>query len=152
MSELDRHAAEVGKRAADRGVTVGVAESLTGGTVAAALAAAEGASTWFRGGIVAYSSEVKHSLLDVPEGPVVSEPAARAMAVAARRLLGADLVVALTGAGGPAPQDGREPGTVFVAVDGAAGTEVLRLDLDGEPEEICRAAAAAGLDLLAARL
>ncbi|GAA4547702.1 CinA family protein [Pseudonocardia xishanensis] len=152
MNDLDQGAAAVARWAERTGMTVGVAESLTGGMVAAALAAAEGSSQWFRGAIVAYSSEVKHGLLAVPPGPVVSEPAARAMAASTRRLLGADLAVALTGAGGPSSQDGRSPGTVFLAVDGPAGAEAVELDLDGGPEQVCRSAAAAALDLLVARL
>ncbi|MBC3192275.1 CinA family protein [Pseudonocardia sp. C8] len=150
---LDDLAASVARRASARGCTVAVAESLTGGMVAAALARAEGASEWFRGGIVAYASEVKYGLLDVPDGPVVSRPAARAMARRARELLGAGLVVAVTGSGGPDPQDGESPGTVFVAVAGEpGGDDVFRLDLDGTPAEICTSAAAEVLRVLATRL
>ncbi|GAA4693217.1 CinA family protein [Pseudonocardia yuanmonensis] len=155
MSEetLDDIAATIAERASSAGRTVAVAESLTGGMVASALARAEGASEWFRGSVVAYSSEVKHDLLDVPEGPVVSEPAARAMAGRVRELLGADLAVALTGSGGPDPQDGQPPGTVYMAAAGEpGGEEVLRLDLEGEPGEICGAAAKEALLWIAARL
>ncbi|MEU7812683.1 CinA family protein [Pseudonocardia sp. NPDC049154] len=149
----DDIAATIAERASAAGRTVAVAESLTGGMVASALARAEGAAEWFRGSIVAYSSEVKHDLLQVPEGPVVSEPAARTMAGRVRELLGADLAVALTGSGGPDPQDGRPPGTVYMAVDGEpGGEEVLRLDLEGEPADICDAATKAALELIAARL
>jgi nicotinamide-nucleotide amidase len=73
------------------------------------------------------------------------------MAREVRRLLGADVAVAVTGAGGPAAQDGRPPGTVFLAVDDGADCVVVERDLDGEPEEICVAAAEAALDLLAGR-
>jgi nicotinamide-nucleotide amidase len=150
-SELDRLAAEIAGSASAAGSTVAVAESLTGGMISSALAAAEGASEWFRGSLVAYSSEVKHEVLHVPDGPVVSAPAARAMARGVRRLLGADVAVAVTGAGGPAPQDGRPPGTVFLAIDDGASCVVVDRDLDGEPEEICVAAAEAALELLAGR-
>lgn len=68
---------------------IAVAESLTGGIVASTLAAAPRSSKWFRGGVVAYASDVKHDLLKVPPGPVVSAQAARAMAEAVRRLLNA---------------------------------------------------------------
>jgi nicotinamide-nucleotide amidase len=155
MSEqtLDDIAATIAERASAAGRTVAVAESLTGGMVASALARAEGASEWFRGSIVAYSSEVKHDLLRVPEGPVVSEPAARTMAARVRELLRADLAVALTGSGGPDPQDGQPPGTVYMATAGEpGGEEVLRLDLEGEPAEICGAATREALELIAARL
>jgi nicotinamide-nucleotide amidase len=131
-------AGRVGRAAADRGLTVAVAESLTGGMIAQALAAAEGAGQWFRGSLVCYAAEVKRDVLGVPPGPVVSAAAATAMARGVRRLLGADVAVAVTGAGGPQPQDGREPGTVFLAVhDG--DDRVLRLELDGEPEQVCAA-------------
>jgi nicotinamide-nucleotide amidase len=144
----DRIAGEVSEEARRRGVTVAVAESLTGGMVATALAAADAASEWFRGSLVAYSSEVKHELLDVPDGPVVSAEAAEAMAAGVRRLLGADVAVAVTGSGGPAAQDGQEPGTVYVAVDDGSGVRVQRLDLEGEPSEICARSAESTLRLL----
>jgi nicotinamide-nucleotide amidase len=105
-----------------RGLTLAVAESLTGGLVASRLVAVPGASEWFRGGIVSYASEVKHDLLDVPEGPVVSEAAATAMAANVRRLLGADVGLATTGVAGPAEQDGQPPGTVWLGT--AVGDEV----------------------------
>jgi len=95
-------------------VRVAVAESLTGGELSARFASASGAGDWFRGGIVAYASAVKYDLLDVPEGPVVSGPAAAAMAAGACRLLKAQVAVAVTGVGGPdepekrrAEQDGH---------------------------------------------
>jgi nicotinamide-nucleotide amidase len=144
----DRIAGEVSEEARRRGLTVAVAESLTGGMVATALAAADAASEWFRGSLVAYSSEVKHDVLDVPDGPVVSAEAAEAMAAGVRRLLGADVAVAVTGSGGPSAQDGQEPGTVYVAVDDGSGIRVQRLDLDGEPSEICARSAESTLRLL----
>jgi nicotinamide-nucleotide amidase len=149
----DRLAAQVADLARARGRTVAVAESLTGGMVATALAAAEAASEWFRGSLVAYSSEVKHEVLGVPDGPVVSAVAATAMARGARRLLGADVAVAVTGAGGPAAQDGQEPGTVFLAVYDGVDARVQRLDLDGDdPEAVCAAAARSVLEVLVDRL
>jgi nicotinamide-nucleotide amidase len=148
----DRVAREVSELARRRGLTVAVAESLTGGMVATALAAAEEASAWFRGSLVAYSSEVKHEVLDVPDGPVVSASAAEAMARGVRRLLGADVAVAVTGAGGPASQDGQDPGTVYVAVDDGADQRVQELNLDGDPGEISVAAAEETLRALLAAL
>ncbi|WFG45188.1 CinA family protein [Pseudonocardia alni] len=115
-NELDDLAARISDLASSAGRTVAVAESLTGGMVSAALAASSGAGEWYRGGLVAYSSQVKHDVLDVPDGPVVDPDAARVMAERVRKLLGADIAVALTGAGGPDPQDGQDPGTVFLAV------------------------------------
>ena len=131
------------------GLTFAVAESLTGGMVAGALAAAPGASTWFRGGVVAYASDVKQDLLDVPPGPVVSADAAAAMAVGVRRLLKADLAMALTGAGGPEGQDGQPPGTVFIGVSDALRTQVEHRYFDcDDPAEVCAETVAEALRLL----
>jgi nicotinamide-nucleotide amidase len=143
-----QRAQQVAELAMARGGTVAVAESLTGGMIASALAQAEQASEWFRGSLVAYSSEVKHEVLDVPPGPVVSAEAAQAMAARVRELLMADVAVAITGAGGPSAQDGHEPGTVFLAVDVADGSHVVRLDLSGEPETVCALTTLAALDAL----
>jgi nicotinamide-nucleotide amidase len=138
-------AERAGELALSQELTVAVAESLTGGMIATALAAAERSSEWFLGSVVAYSSQVKHDVLDVPDGPVVSATAASAMARGVRRLLNA---VAVTGAGGPGGQDGREPGTVFVAFDGADEHRVLRLGLDDEPKIVCATSAVASLRVL----
>lgn len=148
--------AQIAKLASDRGRTIAVAESLTGGLISQALAAGEGASDWFRGGIVAYASEVKHDLLQVPEGPVVSEQSAMAMADAAARRLGASLAVAATGVGGPDTQDGRPVGTVWFGIhlvphpdtDPDTATWASEHHFDGEPEEICASAREASLELL----
>ncbi len=150
--DRERFAEQVAELAMDRGVTVGVAESLTGGMVASALAAASSASTWFRGSLVAYASEVKYEVLGVPRGPVVSAEAASAMARGARRLLSADVALGVTGAGGPDPQDGRDPGTVFLAVDGPGEHRVLRLQLDGDPTAVCAGAADAAVATLVEEL
>ncbi len=82
--ERQRHdlAARIAELAAADGVRIAVAESLTGGLIACALAASPGAGQWFRGSVVAYDSDVKHDVLGVPPGPVVSATAASAMAVA----------------------------------------------------------------------
>ena len=143
-----RRAQQVAELAMTRGRTIAVAESLTGGMIASALAQSKQASEWFRGSLVAYSSAVKHEVLDVPAGPVVSAEAAQAMAASVRELLMADLAVAITGAGGPSAQDGHEPGTVFLGVDSGDGNHVVRLDLCGEPETVCALATLAALDAL----
>ena len=142
-------AERIGRLASDVGLTIGVAESLTGGMIASALAVASGSGEWFRGSVVAYHSDVKHDVLDVPPGPVVSAEAAAAMARGARRLLGADVAVAVTGAGGPDPQDGREPGTVFLAVDSDGAHRSLRLQIrDEEPATVCATTTATALRML----
>ena len=103
-----------------QGLTLGLAESLTGGLIASRICDIPGASAAFRGAIVSYASEIKFELLGVPEGPVVSEAAVRAMAEGAARVLGADCAIAVTGVAGPESQDGEEPGVVWMAtlVDG----------------------------------
>jgi nicotinamide-nucleotide amidase len=128
---------------------VAVAESLTGGMVASALAAAPQSSRWFRGGVVAYASDVKHELLNVPPGPVVSAQAVRAMADGVRQLLKADVAVALTGAAGPDGQDDQPPGTVFFGLSDETGTHVEHRYFDRkDPAEVCAEATAGALRLL----
>jgi nicotinamide-nucleotide amidase len=106
---------------AARGRTVGTAESLTGGLVAAALTSVPGASAVFRGGIVAYAADLKASLLGVPvelldRVGTVHRDVAVAMAHGARYQLGAAIGVATTGVAGPDKADGQPVGTVHVAV------------------------------------
>ena len=100
----------------DKKLTLGVAESVTGGLVAGRLTAIAGASDVFRGAIVSYDSAVKFDLLNVTRGPVVSESAAKEMAVAVRKSLGSDIGLALTGVAGPTEQDGVKVGTLFVGL------------------------------------
>jgi nicotinamide-nucleotide amidase len=99
-----------------RGLTIGIAESVTGGLVAGRLTATPGSSDVVRGGVVAYSSDVKFDVLDVVRGPVVNETTARTMAASVRRVVGADVGLALTGVAGPAEQDGQKVGTLCMAV------------------------------------
>lgn len=111
------------RTAAAQGVTVAVAESLTGGAVADALVAVPGASMVLRGAVVAYATDVKRDLLGVDEALLrrhgaVHPDVARAMAQGVRALLHADVAVATTGVAGPDAQDGHRPGTVHVAVCG----------------------------------
>ena len=142
----------VGAALKQGGQTLAVAESLTGGLLASVFARAPGSSEWFRGGIVAYSSAVKYDLLDVPDGPVVCEAAAVAMARGACRLLRADVAVAVTGVAGPDPQDGEPPGTVWAATwpDLLGGAVLFRLS--GSPEGICQQVCAQTARMLRERL
>jgi nicotinamide-nucleotide amidase len=135
------------------GVRIAVAESLTGGNLTARLSATRGASSWFLGGIVAYARSVKHEVLSVPLGPVVSPEAALAMAEGAFRLFGADAVVSVTGVGGPGEQDGRPVGTVFLGFC-AASREGLVVErcLSGSPSKIVEATVLEALELLRERL
>ncbi len=135
-----------------RGLCLGLAESVTGGLIGARLTAAPGASQWFRGSIVSYASEVKFDVLGVPRGPVVNAATAEAMAVGARRVLGADVGLAVTGVAGPADQDGESPGTVFVGLAGQHQVESVRLQLPGDRERVRQFATISALDLLRHRL
>ena len=100
----------------DRKLTLAVAESVTGGLVSGRLTAIAGASDVFRGSVVSYSSEIKFDLLNVTRGPVVSESAAKEMAVGVRKTLGSDIGLALTGVAGPTEQDGVKVGTLCVGI------------------------------------
>ncbi len=99
-----------------RGLTLATAESLTGGMVGSRICDVPGASDVYLGGVVSYANSVKSDLLGVPDGPVVTEEAAAAMAAGARRCTGADVAVATTGVAGPDPLEGKEAGTVCMAV------------------------------------
>ena len=143
----------VAARLVARGLTLAVAESLTGGLIASRLVNVAGASTWFRGGVVAYASEVKFDVLGVPQGPVVSEAAAAAMAEGACRVTGADVGLGITGVAGPDDQEGVEPGTVFVGLalpGNGAGTQsqARELRVPGDRERVRQYGAISALDLL----
>lgn len=135
----------LGRRLQERGLTIAVAESLTGGQLSAALAAAPDAGEWFRGGLVSYASEVKFDLLGVDRGPVITCAAAEQMAVGAARLLGADAAVAITGVGGPEPVEGQEPGTVHIAWFGPSGVVSATRHHPGDPDDVVRASVTAAL-------
>jgi PncC family amidohydrolase len=147
-------AARVLELLAGRSETLATAESLTGGMLASLLTDVPGASRSFRGGVVAYASEVKESVLGVPaavvaEHGVVSGPCAAAMAEGARRLTGSTYAVSTTGVAGPDLQEGKPAGLVFVAVSGPSGTMVHELRLTGDRDAVRRGACAGGLDALA---
>lgn len=119
------------------GLTVAAAESLTGGLVAASLVDVPGASAVVRGGVVAYATDLKASVLGVDAELLAARGAvdpdvALAMAAGVRRVCGADVGLATTGVAGPDPQDGRPPGTVHVAVVAAGVREVRSLVLAGD--------------------
>ena len=130
----------------ERGLTVAVAESLTGGLLVAELIRTPGASAAVRGGIVAYDTALKHTLLGVDAGLLavhgpVHPDVARQMAAGVRAALTvaelpADIGIATTGVAGPDPQDGQPVGTVFVAIAIGMDIHVLELQLDGDREAI----------------
>jgi len=164
----------------ERGQTVAVAESLTGGMVCAALVEVPGASAVVRGGVVAYATELKHRLLDVDagllarNGPVDPDVAAQ-MALGVRERLGSDWGLATTGVAGPDSQDGVAPGRVYLAVAGPLvpvstdvpsdsapisnlgdlppiSTRVLELDLVGDRGQIRTASTKQAIGALLAAL
>ncbi len=138
----------VAERLLARGVTLAVAESVTGGLIASRLVAVAGASTWFRGGVVSYASDVKYDLLKVPEGPVVSAEAAEAMATGVRTLLGSDIGLSVTGVAGPDEQDGQPVGTVFVGLSMGDALEHASLRLPGDRPRVRAYSAISALDVL----
>ncbi|MEU3223097.1 nicotinamide-nucleotide amidohydrolase family protein [Streptomyces sp. NPDC006976] len=141
-----------------RGETLAVAESLTGGLVAAELTSVPGASQAFRGSVTAYATPLKSEVLGVDaallaERGAVDAEVARQMAAGARRVLGADWGVATTGVAGPEPQDGQPVGTVFVAVSGPRGSgKVAALRLNGDRADIRKESVRSALDLLSGEL
>lgn len=142
----------VGRLLAAQGLTVAVAESLTGGLVASRMVSVAGASGWFRGGVVAYDSEVKFVVLGVPRGPVVSGPAAAAMADGVRRLLGADVGLSTTGVAGPAEQEGKPPGTVWLGMAFAEEVDAVEIKLPGDRDRVRQMAVISAVDRLRRRL
>ena len=131
------------------GLSFGVAESLTGGLIASRLVNVPGASRWFKGGVVAYDSQVKYDVLGVPAGPVVSERAAAAMAEGVARVTGADVGLGITGVAGPDDQEGVAPGTVFVGLTLPGQATLSReLRVPGDRERVRQYGAISALDLL----
>jgi nicotinamide-nucleotide amidase len=142
---------------AARGETLAVAESLTGGLLAATIVDVPGASRVFRGGLVVYATDLKATLAGVPadllaaHGPVHPE-VATALAAGARQRCRADWGLGTTGVAGPDPQDGVPVGTVFVAVSSVHGELVRPLQLSGPRPRIRAGAVAAALELLGVAL
>jgi len=139
------------------GQTIAVAESLTGGLVAAALTDVPGASAVFRGGVITYAVELKAQLLGVDavmlrRHGAVYPPVAAAMAQGVRARLGATYGVATTGVGGPEPADGQPVGTAHIAVSVADDTVVRTIALTGGRQEIRRLTVEHALGLLLGRL
>jgi nicotinamide-nucleotide amidase len=143
----------IGRLLGERGLTLACAESLTGGSVGERITAVPGASRYFLGSAVVYTSSSKQAVLGVSretlEGPgPVSEACAREMAAGARRVFGSDVAVAFTGAAGPQPHGGAAPGTVWVALDAGEVQHARGLEASGERDRIRRWAEQAGLDLV----
>ncbi|PZE81349.1 damage-inducible protein CinA [Curtobacterium sp. MCBD17_032] len=145
-----------------RGETVAVAESLTGGLVVAELVGVAGASAVVRGGVVAYATPVKATVLDVDaellaDRGAVDPEVARQMAAGVRIALAVDGVpatwgISTTGVAGPEPQDGKAVGTVFIGIADAQGAGAVELHLDGDRGAIRAAVVSELLTRLRSRL
>ncbi len=137
----------------EKGLTLGCAESCTGGLVAKRITDLAGSSAVFRGGVVSYATTLKHTLLGVDPGLLeeygaVSQPVARAMAQQARQVLGCDLAIATTGVAGPDPDDRGNPvGLVYIALATPEDTWVRQIHLSMGRERIRHIAASHGFDL-----
>jgi nicotinamide-nucleotide amidase len=137
----------------ERRETLAVAESLTGGLLAATIVEIAGVSAVFRGGLVVYATDLKHSLAGVPEallddrGPVDPD-VARALAEGARSRCGADWGLATTGVAGPEPQGGRPVGLVYIAAAGPGRAVVRELRLSGSRDEVRTETVTSALGLL----
>ena len=137
----------------ERGLTLGLAESVTGGLVTGRLTGIAGASSVLRGGVVSYASDVKFNVLGVSQGPVVSPEAAVEMAIGAKRVLGADVGLSLTGVAGPEEQDGHRPGTLCIGValpDGTTASSVVQLP--GMRDQMRQLSVISALDFLRRQL
>jgi nicotinamide-nucleotide amidase len=132
----------------ERGWSLGLAESVTGGLVAGRITNVAGASEVFRGSVVSYASEVKFDVLGVDRGPVVSEAAAAQMAAGARRVLGADVGLALTGVAGPTEQDEMAVGTLCVGIDLPTHQLTRTFRLGGVRDQMRQMSVITALDLL----
>ncbi len=141
------------QRLEQRGWTLGVAESLTGGLVGARIADVPGASTTFRGSVASYATDVKRDLLGVTAEHVVSRECAEQMALGARRVLDADVGISATGVAGPTPQDGMPIGTVWfgMALPGLP-VEAVETRLPGDRFRVRQFATISLLNLLRLRL
>jgi PncC family amidohydrolase len=156
MTTLTDLASTLQDIAISRRITVGTAESCTGGNVAHQITGISGSSEYFLGGVVSYANPVKHGVLGVPESVLenpgaVSEPCARAMAEGARRLLGVDIAVATTGIAGPLGGTARKPvGLVYFGLATADGTEAEEHVFPGDRAAVIAAATRRALELLIA--
>jgi len=149
---------EVGELLRRKGLTLAVAESCTGGLLGMRITEVSGASDYFRGGIIAYSNEVKRDVLGVPaevleEHGAVSPECAQAMAEGARRVCATDLALAITGIAGPTGGTAEKPvGLVYIALAGPHGVRVERHEFRGSRQGVRWSASEAALALLCSHL
>ena len=142
----------------EKGITIGLVESLTGGMIASRIVDVPGASKYFKGSIVAYDTDIKRSILKIQASEVVSEAAVIEMAKSGLELLSCDICLSISGVGGPEKQEGKDPGTVYIglAADTAKFSKVnlnpVELKLYGSRDTIRQMATTSALDLLRRRL
>ncbi len=135
-----------------RGLTLGLAESVTGGLIAARLTDVPGASDVLRGAVVPYDRELKTGVLGAPDVNAVSEEMALAMAAGACRVLGADVGLATTGAAGPESHEGAKPGTVWIGLHLDDGGEAVRVRFNMARTMVRQLSTITALNLLRTRL
>lgn len=128
--------------------TFATAESVTAGLVVDKAVQGPEASGWVLGGVVAYATQTKQRVLGVRPGPVVNPETAAQMARGVAELMGADVTVSTTGVGGPDTEEGQPPGTVWVGINVEGRVATHRLQLEGDPEQICTGAAEQALRLV----
>lgn len=151
-------AQEAGRLLRERGLRLGVAESCTGGLLGGRITAVAGSSEYFLGGVIVYANELKRDLLGVGSATLeshgaVSPECAAEMASGARRRLGVDVALAVTGVAGPGGGTAEKPvGLVYVGLSGPGGTLVRELRLAGSREAIREATVGAALDWLCTAL
>ena len=148
MADPTKDVQTIAELAKSADLTVGAAESLTGGAVSSALARGSEAAGWYRGCLVSYGEQVKHDVLGVTPGPLVSARCAEEMVRGVAKLLDVDAAVSTTGAGGPGSEEGQPAGTVFVAVYLRGEVACHKLVLDGDPGEVVDGATEQALELL----
>ena len=139
---------QLSARMQERGWRLATAESVTAGLVADKAAQGPDASEWFLGGVVAYATEVKTRVLGVAPGPVVNAATAEQMARGVSELMAADVTVSTTGVGGPDPEEGEPAGTVWIGVGIQGEVTTHRIQVDGDPEDVCTGAAEQALRLV----
>ena len=146
-------APQVVRQFTEKGLTLGTAESLTAGLIAATVADVSGASAVLMGGVVSYDPRVKHEVLGVSQEVidtvgVVSEACALQMADGARKLLKVDVALSATGVAGPTGGTAENPvGTVWLGVSTAEGTIARRFQFDGDRQSVRRQTAETALRL-----
>ncbi len=135
-----------------RGLTLGLAESVTGGLIAARLTEVPGASDVLKGAVVPYDRALKTGVMGAPDVNAVSEEMALAMAAGACRVLGADVGLATTGAAGPGSHEGAEPGTVWIGLQHEGGGEAVRVRFNMARTMVRQLSTITALNLLRTRL